>query len=52
MSATVIAERPQPGAPRTYQFPVVTGGTLETGLTIVVVDLPGRLLVSATMIIK
>ena len=51
LDGTVIAERPQPGAPRAYHFPVVTGGTLANGLTIVIVDLPGRPLVSASMII-
>jgi len=51
LDGTVIAERPQPGAPRVYHFPVVTGGTLENGLTIVIVDLPGRPLVSASVVV-
>ena len=47
----VIAERPRPGAPRAYSFPAVTGGTLPNGLSIVIVDLPGRPLVSASVIL-
>jgi zinc protease len=45
----VVAERPEPGAPRTYEFPPVTGRQLPNGLSILVVDLPGRPLVSASM---
>ncbi len=48
----VIAERPQPGAPRTYDFPAVTSRTLANGLSVLVVDLPGRPLVSASMVLR
>jgi zinc protease len=47
----VIAERPKPGAPRAYEFPPVTAHRLPNGLSILIADLPGRPLVSATMTI-
>ena len=47
----VVAERPQPGAPRAYEFPPVAGRRLPNGLSILVVDLPGAPLVSATMVV-
>jgi len=47
----VVAERPAPGAPRSYEFPAVTGRQLANGLSILIVDLPGRPLVSATVLI-
>ncbi len=47
----VLADRPQPGAPRAYEFPAVTGRTLSNGLSLVVADLPGRPLVSASLIL-
>ena len=45
----VVAERPQPGAPRSYEFPSVRGDRLANGLSVLVVDLPGRPLVSASL---
>ena len=48
----VIAERPLPGAPRAYAFPAVTSRTLANGLSVLVVDLPGRPLVSATIVLR
>ncbi|MEO7663584.1 MAG: pitrilysin family protein, partial [Candidatus Limnocylindrales bacterium] len=50
-TSTVIAERPAPGAPRPYAFPPFTRTRLPNGLGILVVDLPGRPLVSAALII-
>ena len=47
----VVAERPQPSEPRPYAFPSVARSELDNGLTILVADLPGRPLVSATMIV-
>jgi predicted Zn-dependent peptidase len=47
----VIAERPEPGAPRSYEFPTVSEHQLSNGLTLLVVDLPGRPLVSASMVV-
>src|SRR3954467_15255062 len=47
----VVAERPQPGAPRAYEFPSVSTERLDNGLTIHVIDLPGRPLVSASVVV-
>jgi zinc protease len=47
----VIAERPEPGAPRPYEFPAVTEHRLANGLDVLVVDLPGRPLVSASVVV-
>jgi len=47
----VVSERPSPGSPRPYEFPAVTTHALANGLSIVVVDLPGRPLVSASMVV-
>jgi len=47
----VLAERPEPGAPRSYEFPTVTGRTLSNGVSLLVADLPGRPLVSASLIL-
>jgi len=45
----VIAERPTPGAPRGYEFPAVASHRLSNGLSLLIANLPGRPLVSATM---
>ena len=47
----VVATRPTPGDPRPYDFPSVQRQRLGNGLTILVVDMPGRPLVSATVIV-
>ena len=47
----VLADRPRPGAPRAYEFPPVAARRLSNGLSILIVDLPGRPLVSATMVV-
>ena len=47
----VVADRPQPGAPRSYDFPTVTGGRLSNGLSVVIADLPGRPLISASIVV-
>ncbi|MEX2184042.1 MAG: pitrilysin family protein [Chloroflexota bacterium] len=47
----VIAHRPEPGTPRPYEFPRVTETRLTNGLTIVVADMPGRPLVSASVVL-
>jgi predicted Zn-dependent peptidase len=47
----VVAERPAPGTPRPYAFPSVARSQLENGLTVLVADLPGRPLVSATVVV-
>ncbi|MFL5778117.1 MAG: insulinase family protein, partial [Chloroflexota bacterium] len=48
---TVLAERPSPGTPRPYDFPTVHTGQLANGLTVHLVDMPGRPLVSATLVL-
>jgi len=48
----VVADRPRPGAPRTYDFPSVAHHRLDNGLTVLVADLPGRPLVSASVVIR
>ncbi|MEX1169292.1 MAG: pitrilysin family protein [Chloroflexota bacterium] len=48
----VVAERPRPGAPRAYEFPAVAMDRLPNGLTIFVADLPGRPLISASVVIR
>lgn len=47
----VVAERPTPGEPRPYDFPSVSSDGLANGLRIQVADMPGRPLVSATVIV-
>jgi zinc protease len=48
---TVIAERPVPGTPRPYDFPAVSEHGLANGVRILAADLPGRPLVSASLIL-
>jgi predicted Zn-dependent peptidase len=47
----VVADRPSPGTPRPYAFPTVERSELENGLRVLVADLPGRPLVSATVVL-
>ena len=47
----VVADRPEPGAPRPYEFPSVGEQRLSNGLSLLVVDLPGRPLVSASAVV-
>ena len=48
----VVATRPVPGAPRPYEFPSFERMRLSNGLTVLTVDLPGRALVSATLVFR
>lgn len=48
----VIAERPVPGTPRPYEFPPFQRHALSNGLAVLVVDMPGRPLVSASVVIR
>jgi zinc protease len=48
--AVVIAERPGPGAPRPYAFPAFSRSRLDNGLDVIAVDLPGRPLIDASLI--
>ncbi len=47
----VIADRPVAGAPRPYAFPSVAERRLDNGLRILAVHLPGRPLVSASLVL-
>ncbi len=47
----VVATRPRPGTPRPYEFPNVEHASLDNGLSILVVDMPGRPLVSAAVVV-
>jgi zinc protease len=51
MSDVVVADRPTPGEPRPYLFPAFERHTLSNGLTVITVPLPGRPLVSATLLL-
>ncbi|HLX35180.1 MAG TPA: pitrilysin family protein [Candidatus Limnocylindrales bacterium] len=48
---TVVAERPTPGEPRPYTFPTFDRVALGNGLGVIAVDLPGRELVSASLVL-
>jgi zinc protease len=48
----VVATRPTPGTPRPYDFPDVQRFELANGLRVILADLPGRPLVSASLIIR
>lgn len=48
---TVVAERPAPGTPRAYAFPSFRRARLDNGLGVLTVDLPGRPLVSACLVV-
>jgi len=50
-ATTVIAERPTPGEPRPFHFPGFDRVALDNGLGVIEVDLPGRELVSATLVL-
>ncbi len=49
--AVVVAERPAPGTPTAYAFPAVSSHRLANGLAIQIIDLPGRPLVSASLVV-
>ena len=49
-TAVTVAERPGPSAPRPYEFPPVAEHRLANGLRILEVDMPGRPLVSASLL--
>ena len=50
-TSVTVAERPGPSAPRPYEFPPVAEHRLANGLRILVVDMPGRPLVSASLLL-
>jgi len=49
--SVVVAERPSPGRPRPYAFPPFTRTRLPNGLAVIAVDLPGRPLIDASLVI-
>ena len=51
-SSVVVAKRPGTGTPRPYDFPAVERTTLANGLRIGVATMPGRQLVSASLVIR
>ncbi len=51
-AGVVVAERPRPGTPRAYEFPAFRRTRLDNGLTVIVVDVPGRPLVSALLVFR
>lgn len=48
---TVVAERPTHGEPRPYQFPRFERQELSNGLGLIAVHLPGRALVTASLVL-
>ena len=48
----VVTQRPAVGAPRGYDFPRVTSQRLSNGLSVLVANLPGRPLVSASVVVR
>lgn len=48
----VVATRPTPGTPRPYEFPPVERFHLSNGLRVIVANLPGRPLVSASLVLR
>ncbi|HEX7223353.1 MAG TPA: insulinase family protein, partial [Candidatus Limnocylindrales bacterium] len=51
-SGDVVATRPTPGTPRPYDFPDVERSQLSNGLKLIVANLPGRPLVSASLTLR
>jgi zinc protease len=51
-SGGVVATRPTPGTPRPYDFPDVERSQLSNGLKLIVANLPGRPLVSASLTLR
>jgi zinc protease len=47
----VVAQRPTPGEPRPYQFPRFERAELANGLGLITVHLPGRALLSASLVL-
>ncbi|MEW5992566.1 MAG: pitrilysin family protein [Chloroflexota bacterium] len=49
--AVVVAERPAAAEPRPYAFPDVARGCLANGLAVIAVDMPGRPLLTASLVV-
>ncbi len=52
MSDIVGATRPKPGTPRPYQFPAFLRMRLDNGLTLITVQVEGRPLLSANLVLR
>ena len=52
MSPEMVRQRPVPGHPRPYEFPHTERTTLGNGLQVIVTPMPGRGLVSASLIVR
>jgi zinc protease len=52
MTEIVVATRPTPGVPRPYAFPAFERSTLSNGLNLITVQLTGRPLVSASLVLR
>jgi zinc protease len=48
----ILSTRPTPGQPRAYEFPGFERTVLPSGLAVLAVDVPGRPLVSANLVIR
>jgi zinc protease len=48
----IVAERPTPGTPRPYEFPAVERSRLSNGLSLALIHLPGRPLISGTLVLR
>ncbi len=48
----ILSSRPSPGQPRKYEFPRFERTILPSGLQILAVDVPGRPLISANLIVR
>jgi predicted Zn-dependent peptidase len=48
----MITQRPEPGAPRRYDFPATVRTTLANGLQVAVTPMPGRALVAASLAVR
>ncbi len=48
----VVAERPTPGTPRTYEFPTIERSRLANGLSLALIQMPGRPLISASLVLR
>lgn len=49
--SVVVAERPTPGTPRPFHFPRFERRELSNGLSVIAVHLPGRALVTASLVV-
>ncbi len=48
----MITQRPEPGAPRPYEFPATLRARLPNGLAIAVTPMPGRALMAASLLLR